>query len=433
MNKRTRNILIIVGALVVVVLLSVVAAKRGGSSATPVKVYAIAYTEFSVKLPENGVVQRPGMATIPTLVSGNIGRILAKPGDTVYAGQLLATIDNPALTYAAQGSAADYNSSSASITTARINSQNAQVQYEATVATSKSNLDQARRVYQADLSLLAQKAIARQVVDADKAKLDQAQVGYDQAVEQLKLGAVSGYGQNSVQTAEALAEKARIANNQNQQQVAFTHITAPYSGVIQTVAAQPADPLRSLQPGDAVSAGQSLFTLASSSGFIVKAQVDEQDIINVKLGQRVNVTGQDFPGKTIRGHVSSIAPDAQKSTDASSTAKQVLTTIALDSTPDFLRDGMTADIDILTTDIPHAIAVPNGAVVKEKSKSYVFVIKDGVAKKTEIQVGRVGDTQSMVKSGLVPGNVIAATANIVTDGMKVTPAPSVSPSPSSSP
>ena len=436
MNKRTRNLLIIAGALVVLILISVVASKRGGSAATPVKVYTVAYAEFSVKLPENGVVQRPSMATIPTLVSGNIGRILVKPGDAVYSGQLLATIDNPALVYAAEGSSADYSSSSASITTARINSQNAKVQYEATVATSKSNLDQARRVYQADLALLAQKAIASQTVDADKAKLDQAQVTYNQAVEQLKLGAVAGYGENSVQTAEALAEKARISNNQNQEQVAFTHITAPFAGVIQTVAAQPADALRALQPGDAVTAGQSLFTLASGSGFIVKAQVDEQDIINVKIGQPVNITGQDFPGKTIRGHVASIAPDAQKSTDASSTAKQVLTTIALDSTPEFLRDGMSADIDILTTDIPHAISVPSSAIAKEKSKSYVYVIKNGTATKTEVKLGKAGDSTTLVNSGLAPKDVLVSSVSAVPemkDGLKVTPMPSPSTSPSATP
>ena len=77
---------------------------------------------------------------------------------------------------------------------------------------------------------LAQKAIARSQVDADKAKLDQAQVAYDQAVQQLKLGAVSGYGMDSVQAAQANAEKSKILNAQNQQQLAFTRIVAPISG-----------------------------------------------------------------------------------------------------------------------------------------------------------------------------------------------------------
>src|SRR6185312_1957673 len=83
MTPRNRNILIVVGALVVLIGFAIIANKRGGSSATPVKVYKVTSTEFTVKLPENGVIQRPSMVTIPSLVSGNIGRILVKAGDAV--------------------------------------------------------------------------------------------------------------------------------------------------------------------------------------------------------------------------------------------------------------------------------------------------------------------------------------------------------------
>ena len=152
------------------------------------------------------------------------------------AGELLATIENPTLDYNASSSQADYTNAVANVSTARIQEQNQRVQYQAQVDTSKSALDEARRVYVADAALLDQKAIARSQVDADKAKLEQAQVAYDQAVQQLKLGAVSGYGMDSVQAAQANAEKSKILNSQNQQQVAFTRIVAPMSGTVQTVA-----------------------------------------------------------------------------------------------------------------------------------------------------------------------------------------------------
>ena len=429
--KRTRNILIIIAGLAAVIALALLGSHRGGDAATPVKTHTVAYGAFTVKLPENGVVQRPAAATVPSLVAGNINRIYVKAGDTVSAGQLLATIDNPTLEYNAAGSQADYTNSVANVSTARIDEKNQKVQYQAAVATQKSALDEARRIYDADEALLKQRAIARTTVDADKAKLDQSQVAYDQAVQQLNLGAVSGYGMNSVQAAEAAAEKSKILNSQNAQQLAFTRITAPFSGVIQTVAAQPNDPLRSLQPGDAVTSGQALFTMASGAGYVVKAQVDEQDIISVHVGQRANVSGQDFPGVTLAGHVAVIAPVAQKSTDASSTAKQVLTTIALDRSPDFLRDGMSADIDILTTNLPHALTVPNGAIVKDKGNSYVYVIQKGVAKKRTVKTGRANDSVTIVASGLQPGAMVVAAqpSPAIKDGAKVTPMPSESPSP----
>lgn len=432
--NRTRNAIIVVAALAVIVVLAVVFGKHG-SNAVRVQTARIKYGDFTVKLPENGVVMNPTTVAIPTLVAGNIQRIYVKAGTRVEAGELLATIENPTLDYNASSSQADYNNAVANVTTARIDEQNAKVQYQAQVDTTKSELDEARRVYVADAALLAQKAIARSQVDADKAKLDQAQVAYYQAVQQLRLGAVSGYGQDSVQAAQAAAEKTKIINAQNQQQVAFTRIVAPASGIIQTVASQSSDALRSLEEGDAVTAGQTLFTMAADNSYVVKAQVDEQDIINVRVGQAARITGQDFPGKTILGHVERIDPVAVKSTDASSTAKQVLTTIAIDSSPPFLKDGMSADIDILTTDVPHGLIVDNSAVNKDAKGSYVYLVTGGIAKKRYIRVAQTGDTQSLVASGLHAGDVVvdqsASSAPELKDGARVSALPSSSPSPAS--
>lgn len=426
--NRTRNAIIIVAALAVFVVGAVALSSHASKAAIPVKTEHVSYTDFVVKLPENGVVMNPTTVTVPTLIAGNISQIYVKAGTHVAAGQLLATIENPTLEYNAASSQADYTNAVANVTTARINEKNARVQYQAQVDTNKSALDEARRVYDADAALLAQKAIARSTVDADKAKLDQARVAYDQAVEQLKLGAVTGYGMDSVQAAQADAQKTQIVNEQNQQQVAFTHITAPMSGTIQTVSAESTDALRSLEQGDAVTAGQTLFTMVADRNYVVKAEVDEQDVINVHMGQRAMVSGQDFPGKTIRGHVSYISPVAEKSTDATSTAKQVLTTITLDDTPDFLKDGMTADVDILTTNQPHSLAVSNDAITTLNGKSFVYTIKHGIATKTPIVLGRAGDSTTIVKSGLVPGDVIVAQKNTdLTSGAKVTPLPSPSP------
>jgi HlyD family secretion protein len=431
--NRTRNLIIVVAALAVVVVLAVVASKRGDSSALPVKMQKVRYSTFSVKLPENGVVMNADTVTVPTLVAGNIGQIFVKSGSRVRAGELLATIENPTLDYNASGSQADYNNAVANVSTARVQEQNARVQYQAQVDTNKSALDEARRVYDADVALLDQKAIARSTVDADKAKLDQAQVAYDQAVQQLRLGAVSGYGMDSVQAAQAAAEKSKILNDQNQDQVALTRITSPMSGTVQTIAAETSNALRSLLPGDAVTAGQALFTIAGDNQYVVKAQVDEQDIINVHVGQAVNISGQDFPGHVIPGHVTRIDPVAQKSTDTSSTAMQVLTTIALDQSPPFLKDGMSADVDILTSNIPHSIVIPNEAIGKNGASSYVYVVQDGIAKKRTVTIGRAGDSTTQVLAGLRPGDVIVATKMpALTDGARVTPLPSSSPSPISS-
>jgi HlyD family secretion protein len=428
--KRIRNLAILLAAVIVVVVIAVFASRGKHSDALGVRTIRVTPTTFQVKLPESGVIMRPLVATVPTLIAGNVEQIFVKAGDQVSAGQTLATIENPTLAYQAAGSQADYTSAAANVTAAQVQERNAGVGYRATVQTTLSQLNDARRIYLADRSLYDNKAIPRNQLDEDKAKLDQAQVAFDQAQQQEQLGAVSGFNGNSVAYAQAAAKKSQILSAQDQQQLAFTRITAPFDGTIQTVATQTNDATRSLQSGDPVVQGQALFTIARAGNFIVKAQVDEQDVIDVRVGQRVNVGGQDFPGKTILGHVTRVAPVAAKSADANNTAKQVETTIALDTSPSFLRDGMSADVDILTTYVPHAIVLPNDAVITEGSRSFVYVVQNGAAHKRFVRIGKASDTQTWISSGLSPGeNVVAVKTVGLKDGsrVKILPSPSASP------
>ncbi len=428
--KRTRNLLIIAAVLAIVVAVAALSGKHGDAGIS-VATDVVKRTSFQTKLPENGVVQHPRTATVPTLVAGNLEAMYARPGDSVTAGQVLATVRNVQLESSAASSAADYSQAVAEIETAKIDSQNARVGYEATADTAKSNMDEAQRVYAADVALYAQKAIPRNQLDTDKAKLDQAKVQYAQAVRQLRLGAVTGYGQNSVQAAEANARKMAILNASNQQQLDFSRIVAPFTGVIQSVATQPGDPLTPLRAGDAVTQGQALFSIAERGNFTVKAQVDEQDVINVHPGQEAQVTSEDFPGKTLTGRVTSVSPIAIRSTDASSTARQVLTTIVLNSSPAFLRDGMSVDVDILTANLRNVLAVPSAAILREGGKPFVYVLEKGKARKTAIRTGDSNDTQTIVLSGLLPGDrIVTGKDPLLKDGAAVSPA---SPAPSASP
>ncbi len=428
MNKNAR--IIVIAAMVAIVLVGLVLAFRPHTSnSLAVKTLKLEPTTFVVKLPENGTVMHPHMETIPALVGGNLASITVKAGSHVQAGELLATIENPSLDANAAGALADYQSSVANVKTAAIQERNARVQYQAGVDTARSNLNEARRVLTADETLYADKAIPRSQLDADRAKEEQAKVTYDQSVEQLRLGAVTGYGTSSVQAAKAQALKAKILNDQAQQQLGFERITAPFNGIIQSVATRPTDANRTILPGDAVSAGQAMFTIAEGSAYVVQAQVDEQDVHAIALGMPVNVTSEDFPKITLRGHIERISPIATRSTDAGSTAREVLTTVALDETNPVLRDGMTANVDILTTSIPHALVVPTAAIVRVKKQTKVWVLRNGKAHEVAVVLGKSNDVQSVVRSGIVAGETIIAHAlPTLREGMRIVPIPQSSPS-----
>ena len=336
----------------------------------------------------------------------------------------------------------------------------------ASVANADSNLSEAQRIYNANKDLYANKAISKDQLDSSQARFVQAGVAANQAHRQrditiANLGRQKPVLQDRVRASEdslrqaqaqlaaaqanaaqskagdldsarADAAKAQSDYQYATDQVARTQIHAPISGTVQTIATQVADTLRQLQPGDAVTVGQALVTLAGDTGLVVRTKVDEQDVAAIRVGQRANISGEDLGGQTLPGHISFISAIAQKSDDPSNTARQVITTVALDKTLPFLRDGMTVDVDILTRDLAHAMAIPNEAIRKEANgtASYVFVIAGGKAKKTTIKTGIANDAQTIVASGVKPGDVIVTENNpLVTDGAAVTPKPQPSASP----
>jgi len=479
MNARRRNILIVIGGLVLLIIISAVVGHSRGGDASTVREQTIRYSAFTIKLPENGVVQHPQTQTVASEISGNVGRIFVKGGDRVNAGQLLATIDNAQILSNAESSAQEYRSAAAKAQSAGANGRANIAQAEANLETTRARLAQAqqdlangsqsglgyggttaadqraqananlanagttmreaRRIWLADQDLFKNKAISRDQLDQARAKLDQAQVAYDQA--RLQRTSLSGQlyrsqevlhdnlrsaqenfaqaqaqlaaaqvqvGGGDVAAANAEAARAGSESSFAREQAAATQIRAPYAATVLSVAAQKSDPLRPLQPGDPIELGQPLFTLAGDHGFVVRTKVDEQDIIDVRLGQRAQITGEDFPGRTLAGRVVEISPIAQKSDDPSSTARQVITTIRLDRPPPFLRDGMSVDVDILTTDLPRAIVMPNDAIVHEAGKKYAYLVRQGIARKQPVHVGPSNDTSSVVAAGLQIGDVIVA-------------------------
>jgi len=333
------------------------------------------------------------------------------------------------------------------------------------VAKADTDLREAQREYDADLDLFTQKAISRDALDQSKARLDEARASDQQAHRQRgnligQLGREQPLLRNRVAAAEEAVTQARSALAAAQAAAAESHagdvgaaqgdaaraaeelryardqvarltIRAPFDGIVETISTEATDSLRPLQPGDAVQPGEAVATIAGDSAFVVRTKVDEQDISAIEIGQTAHVSGEDLGSKTLRGHVSQISAVAQRSDDPSNTSRQVITTVALDETLPFLRDGMTVDVDIATKQVRNVIVVSNDAIHKgDDGKPYVYVVRDGRARKTPVVTGSSNDASTIVRHGLAAGDQVVADRNpAVVDGAYVKPLPAPTPSP----
>jgi len=316
---------------------------------------------------------------------------------------------------------------------------------EASLSKTKTDLGEAERTYRANQDLYANKGISRDVLMQSRARYDEARVSYEQARSERTIlgGTLTRETQvlrdrvRSAQDALRQAQAALAAARANaaeskagdlvaaradadrtqadlayaREQAARLDVRAPFDGTVQSVAAQPNDTLRPLQPGDAVTAGQALFTLAGRADYIVRTRVDEQDIGAVRIGQRAIVGGEDFGRATLSGRVVAISPVAQRSDDPANTSRQVVTTIALDRRLPFLRDGMSVDVDIVTHAERRVLAIPAEAVRQDAHGSYVLVVRDGRAERAGVRLGTQGDTEVVVASGLHDGDTVVADKN----------------------
>ncbi len=317
-------------------------------------------------------------------------------------------------------------------------------QAQATLITATTTLREAKRVLRAYTDLYKQGAISRDQYDQQEAKFEEAQAAYDQArlqrasldtqlirsravLQDNLASAQKAFAQaqnqlaaarmqsatGDVAAAQAEAARANTEYNFAAQQADAMQIRAPYEATVLSVASEKSDPMRPLQSGDAVDVGQPIVTIAANRGFIVRTRVDEQDAIAVRVGQRATVTGEDFPHHTLSGRVTEISPLAVQAGSNASASRTVPVTIAIDGTPAFLRDGMTVDVNILTTQLARAIVVPNQAIASDNGVDYVYVMHNGVPKRQRVHVGVSNDNASVVDEGLRPGDAVVAQNNTV--------------------
>ncbi len=144
----------------------------------------------------------------------------------------------------------------------------------------------------------------------------------------------------------------------------------------------------------------SIITLIPESPFVIEANIYEEDVVKVTVGNPVAISLVAFPEETFKGKVVSIDP-SQKLIEG---VIYYEVTIDFDTIPDGIKPGMTADIVIRTASKENVLIIPESAIQKENGKIFVQVSKDGKSENREIKIGLQG-TNGIVEvvSGLEKG------------------------------
>ena len=146
------------------------------------------------------------------------------------------------------------------------------------------------------------------------------------------------------------------------------------------------------------------------NGLEIVAEVNEEDIPRVAVGQAVLFRTDAFPGRRLDGSVREVTPMGDVA------AKTFRVKMGLpDDTP--LKPGMSVEANIITREKENAQLIPADAL----QGSHVFVVDGHVARRREVKVGIRGASHTQILTGLNEGErIIVPFPEDLADGAKVT-------------
>jgi RND family efflux transporter MFP subunit len=198
---------------------------------------------------------------------------------------------------------------------------------------------------------------------------------------------------SELEQAEAAAAAAR------QRLDDFT-IRAPIQGVVLQ---------KDREVGEVLEPGDVLVWIGQDRPYWITAQVDEEDIPRVAVGQTALIKADAFPGTTFEGIVSEITPKGDP------VDKQYRVRVLLPAESP-LMIGMTTEINVVVRREDAALLLPESAVIDGS----VFIVEQGVARRLPVTVGVYGDRKVEIRAGLESDTeVIANPPEGLRDGMPV--------------
>jgi membrane fusion protein (multidrug efflux system) len=161
--------------------------------------------------------------------------------------------------------------------------------------------------------------------------------------------------------------------------------------------------------GEVAELGTVLFWVGEPKPLLIIAEVNEEDIPRVEVGQRALLRADAFPGQNLEAVVDSITPKGD------SVTKTYRVRLRLpDDTP--LKIGMSTDVNIVIRVSKNALLIPSSAI----EGNWVVLVEGGRARRREIRTGIHGSNGVEVLSGIEDGARVVSTPAALDDGARVT-------------
>lgn len=164
----------------------------------------------------------------------------------------------------------------------------------------------------------------------------------------------------------------------------------------------------SISEGATLKFGQPIITIPDMSKLGVDVNIHESNIKKVSLDQKVYITAESVPDKVLEGRVSKVAvlPDSNASRYNPS-LKVYPATVEISGNNDFLKPGMSAQVEILVDELVGVNFIPVQAVFTEDDQHFVFIKRTGGYDRHRVMIGQHNTEYIEIKDGLEEGDIVA--------------------------
>ena len=206
---------------------------------------------------------------------------------------------------------------------------------------------------------------------------------------------------------ERVANDLQLATYENtlkvkRNQLARTTIRAPFDGVVSAVA---------VRPGDLVSPRATVATLISINR-TVEGRISQENFAGIRLGQKATVRFLGRESDTYQATIDKILPTADAAT------QRYLIYLKVDCPAEVLMPGLTGEVSVIVGERQAKALIPRRALFGDN----LFVVRDGRAVLTKVELGYVSLNMVEVTQGLAPGDlVIVEELDRFRDGARVKP------------
>ena len=345
-SRRKLWLILSVVALVVVAVAAAVANKKK-DKATVVTTDKAVIKTITQTVNATGKVQPETEVKIAPEVSGEVIALPLREGATVKKGDLLVSIKPDNYKY-------QLDQREAALAAAR-----------ATAIQSKAQLLKSEEDFKRSQDLFAKQLISDAEMTASRTAFEAAQANYDNALAQIR-------------SSEGLLAQA-------QELLSKTTIYAPIDGTVTSRTSEVGERV----VGTGQFAGTEVMRVADLANMEVRVNVNENDVVNVKIGDKARISVDAYPNRRFNGEVWEIASTAR--TLGQNTQEEVTNFIVRIRVLDrdaALRPGMSANADIETKTVTDVVAVPIQSVTvrtREGAKTIDDLAKERDKKAKETQ------------------------------------------------